>query len=207
MVGLNASVNDIGTGSGTSAIIVTVCGRAGARVRETGKAPGGIALGDGGGDMSHGILLDVLDLCDCQSNRLPLRAWCCFATHVGIITELLDLLLSQARRESADVVIHEVGLGRDRCNSLVNHLRGDAVLGGLLHLDNVLALDELDIARDVERRSLVRRGSHKGQKGEESFDTHFDDDDDLDLRIKRVAEDGLRLKIRGRLEGHLSFVL
>lgn len=64
MGGLNAGVDDIGAGSGTSGVVVAVCGRAGTSVGEASKAVGSAGLADNCGDGCHGVLLDVLDLFD-----------------------------------------------------------------------------------------------------------------------------------------------
>lgn len=62
VAGFDTSVYDIGTGSGTSGVIIAVAGRAGTGVGETGKAPRSAGLSDDGGDAGHGVLFDILDL-------------------------------------------------------------------------------------------------------------------------------------------------
>lgn len=64
VAGIDTSVDHVGAGSGSSSVVVAVCGRAGTGVGETSEAPRSVGLGDCGEDLGDGVLLNVLDLFD-----------------------------------------------------------------------------------------------------------------------------------------------
>ena len=64
MLDVDASVNHIGAGTGTSARVVRVRRGVLAARRNASQAPGDIGLRDGLVDGEDGILLDILDLID-----------------------------------------------------------------------------------------------------------------------------------------------
>lgn len=63
VVGVDASVNHVGAGAGTGAVVVGVLGGTRLLGREAGNAPGGAVLRDILVDGEDGLLLDVLNLC------------------------------------------------------------------------------------------------------------------------------------------------
>ena len=64
MLDVDASVNHVGAGTGTSARVVRVRRGVLAARRNASQAPGDIILRDGLADGEDGILLDILDLVD-----------------------------------------------------------------------------------------------------------------------------------------------
>lgn len=95
-------------------------------------------------------------------------------THIGVAPELFKLLGAQAGGEAVEGVrVGVVGIGGNALNGGVDGVGLDLVL----HLDDVLALDELGIARDDDgsgRGAPGGGGNGQGEESEKSCGAHIE---------------------------------
>jgi hypothetical protein len=180
MVALHTSVDHVGACTGTSAVIVTVRCRSRAASRKTGQTPRRASLRDSGENLLDVVLLDVLNLNILISlirNEGAKSRYEEKKTYIGVVAKSFHLFVGKAGGKTADNVVDEICVSSNALHTFLDFARDacfhDAALR-LFHLDNILASDELDIARDMERRSLGRSGKGYGREtSNENIGTHF----------------------------------
>ena len=169
MVDINAGINNIGAGTLTSAIVVSVGLTTGLVARDAGKTPRSIVLLSSSLDGDDSVLLNVLDLFLLASFVNPSRV-----THIRIVLELLNLILLQSSSKAIEALgVGVIGISLDGRHSRRDRSSPNATL----HLDNVLAIDKLDAtrAKDGSRLGpLGGGGQGQGQKSEKSCGANID---------------------------------
>lgn len=174
--GVDTRVNDVRASAGAGAGVVGVA-RAAAAVRDAADAPGSTGLGGVGVDVDNGVLLNELDLW-LRVREAAGRLCICVPqnTHIRVVLESLDGGGIQSGGEALEALrlVLELSLALEGAQGVVEASRRDA----LVKLDNVLALDDLNVARNVEgsRGGPLGRGSQcQGHKRQDGSDAHVDE--------------------------------
>jgi hypothetical protein len=89
--------------------------------------------------------------------------------YIGVASQSVKLLGREASSKAAKRLKDGLRLSS---NGLDGRLDADLARG--LDLDDVLALDEIDITRNVQRGTLVRSGQGQGENSKEGGRTHLD---------------------------------
>lgn len=171
MGSVDTGVNDVGAGTGTSSVVISVGTATGALAGDTGKTPGSRGLGDIGlllelskVGLDNGILLDVVDLCTISISKFHVEI---AAAYTRQVAEQVDNVISHVSRETTEATefVDVSGVLPEKLQGVVDQ----SIKVLVLHLDNVTSRDGSASTGNDDWR---RQGKSHWQKRDEKRELH-----------------------------------